>query len=284
MRLAILLIILTTTFCLGQSDKAGLTFKTKYYEAVDKWIAFPKKEGDSTYTFGFIYLDDQAGFTFDYASKFIVGEKGLKALPREFQESLKSRLAPNTANVAVLSSKQIGELGLPNQPEWLSNYKIGSETVPYLKNIGFHYNHVGASHLALAPLTQAYQTDPHYDGLEFELAYAYNALKMFDKAISVLKKAIANNPENSFFYRELGYAYRYSNQMDSAENAYMKGIEISKDDFQKSEMAVNMAQAYYLVRNKEKFNKWAKLTRKHAEKGSRYAQFIDIFEQKWHEK
>ena len=82
MRLAILLIILTNTICFGQSKKAQLSFDTKFYEAVDKWIAFPKMEADTAYTFGFIYLDEQAGFTFDYSSKFVVEEKGLKAMGR----------------------------------------------------------------------------------------------------------------------------------------------------------------------------------------------------------
>jgi tetratricopeptide (TPR) repeat protein len=284
MKFIILLLVLTATTCFGQSNESKLSFDTKYYEAVDRWIAFPKQETDTAYTFGFIYLDEQAGFTFDYSSKFIKGEEGLIALPRESQNSLKSRLAANTAPVALLSGKQVADLGLPTQPDWLSNYKRDSGKVSYLKNIGFHYNHVGASNLALEPLNRAYKIDPHYDGLEFELAYAYNALKSFDKAIEVLEKAIANNPDNFYFYRELGYAYRYTHQLDKAERTYRKGIIISNNAFEKSEMAVNMAQAYFQIRDRKRFNEWAGITRKYAEKGSRYAQFIDAFEQKWNEK
>ena len=69
--------------------------------------------------------------------------------------------------------------------------------------------------------------------------------------------------------------------IDEAEKVYRKGIKISDDDFQKSEMAVNMAQSYFELRNKEKFDEWAKLTRKYAEKDSRYTKFIDHFEQNW---
>jgi tetratricopeptide (TPR) repeat protein len=284
MKFAILLIFLATTLSNAQFLPVELKFETNYYEAVDKWVAFPKKDNDTTYTFGFIYLDDQAGFTFDYFSKFIIVNSRLKSLPRGFNESLKSRLAPNTALVAVLTERQMTDLALPNQPQWLSSYKKDSDKVPYLKNIGFHYNHVGASYLALEPLNKAYAIDPHFEGLEFELAYAYNALKRYDQAIKVLESAIENNPNSFYFYRELGYALRYINQLDQAEKIYKQGIKISKDEFEKSEMAVNMAQAYFLIRDRKKFDEWAKVTRMYAKKGSRYAQFVDSFEQMWNEK
>ena len=64
----------------------------------------------------------------------------------------------------------------------------------------------------------------------------------------------------------------------------LKGIKISDNDFEKSEMAVNMAQSYFELRNRKKFNEWANLTRKYGEKGSQYVQYIEHFEQKWDEK
>ncbi len=74
------------------------------------------------------------------------------------------------------------------------------------------------------------------------------------------------------------------NRIEKAEKTYRKGIKMSNNNFEKSEMAINMAQSYFELRNKEKFDEWAKLTKKYAKKGSRYAQFIDLFEQKWNEK
>ena len=58
-------------------------------------------------------------------------------------------------------------------------------------------------------------------------------------------------------------------------------MKLEKQTFEKSEMAVNMAQAYFELRNKEKFDEWAKLTRKYSEKGARYVQFIDYMEENW---
>ena len=264
----------------SQTDTSELKFNTKYYDAVDKWIAFPKKEADTTFTLGFIYLDEQAGFTFDYHSRFLETENGLKILPRELEAGLKSRLSRNTANVAVLSEQQVTELELPKVPDWLAVYKEGSDKVGYLKNIGFHYNAVGASNLAIEPLKKAYEIKPHFNGLEFELAYAYNALGQYEKAIPVLESAIENDKENFLFYRELGFSYKNLEQIEKAENVYREGIKLAKDKAQRGEMAVNMAQSYFKLNDKEKFKEWAKLTRKYSEKGSRFEKFIDSWEEK----
>jgi tetratricopeptide (TPR) repeat protein len=262
----ILIAVLLSNYVFGQD----LKFTTKYFDAVDKWTVFDKKENDSTYAFGFIYIDEQAGFTFDYGSKIKITENGLVKLPKEFESSLKSRLSPNTQKVHILTEKELTELELPTIPEWLSYYKKNENEVSYLVKIGYHYNHVGASKNAIKPLLEAYSKEPHYKGLEFELAFAYNATKNYEKATEVLTKAIENDPNNFWFYRELGYSYKNLEDLEKAEGAYKKGIELSNDKFQKAEMAVNMAQSYFQSNNKSKFDEWAKITKKYAEKGSDY--------------
>ncbi len=285
MRLILLLSIFISTFGFSQTTLDDLKFDTKYYEATDKWVAFPKTEKDSTYSYGFIYLDMQAGFTLNYEAHFSITEKGLESTPRDSTiGSMKVRLTPKTSLVTVLNKKQITELNLPETPDWLSIYKKGSNKVSYLKSIGYHYNHVGACELALIPLNKAYKLEPHYKGLEFELAYAYNALKQFNRAITILDKAIENNPKDFYFYRELGYSHKNINEIDKAEATYKKGIKISDNDFEKSEMAVNMAQVYFQLKNKKKFNEWAKLTRKYSKPNSQYTQYIDMFEKQWDKK
>jgi tetratricopeptide (TPR) repeat protein len=284
MKLILSIFLLISSIGFSQSESTELKFDTKYYDAVDKWIAFPQKQTDTTYTFGFIYLDEQAGFTFDYTSHFEKTDNGLKKLPRQFEAGLKSRLSRNTTNVAVLSEKQVSELELPNVPEWLAVYKEGSDKVGYLKNIGFHYNAAGASNLALKPLIKAYENEPHFKGLEFELAYAYNALGQFDKAIPILENAIENDKQNFLFYRELGFSFKNLEQIEKADDIYRDGMKLTKDKAQKGEMAVNMAQSYFKLKDQEKFKEWAKLTRKYSEKGSRFEQFIDTWEEKLNEK
>jgi predicted Zn-dependent protease len=231
---------------------------------------------------GFIYIDEQAGFTYNYESRFIMTNNGLEKLPSALDSvSFKVRLSQNTANVAVLSDEEVKQLNLPEVPDWLKYYKENENENSYLVRIGFLYNSVGASHNAIEPLLKVYEKEPHFQGLEFELAYAYNATKQFDKAIPVINKAIENDPKNFWFYRELGFALKNQNKLADAEKVYLEGIKLSSDKSQKAEMAVNMAQSYFQVKDKAKFKEWAKLTKKYADKKTRIYEYIDYFEKNW---
>jgi tetratricopeptide (TPR) repeat protein len=261
------------------TQNSALEFDKKYYECEDKWVAFPKSDTDTSYMFGFIYLDEQAGFTFNLESVFMILETGeYQGLPRDSGSNVKFRLQPNTKLVAIIPADKLTDLNLPLVPDWLKYYKEKTDTLKSLISRGFHYNHVGASNIALTYLEKASEIDKHADRLEFELAYAYNATKQYDKAVSVLKSAIENNPKNYFFYRELGFAFKGLTKIEEAEQTYLKGIEMSDDNFQKSEMAVNMAQAYFELNDKKKFKKWAKLTKKYAKKDSDYLRYIKYWE------
>lgn len=282
MRTLFLILVCIATSGLAQENRTELSFDKKYYEAVDQWVAFPKSEEDSTFLYGFIYLDETAGFTFQLGSTFkIDSSRNFIPEPVDSTFNAKYRIEPNWRPVAIIPQERLTELNLPAEPDWLEIYKENSGSVAYLKNIGYHYNHAGACQLALEPLLKAYKMDPHFEGLEFELSYAYNHLGEFEKAIPILDRAIAFNPGNFYFYRELGYAYVNTSRIDEAETTYRTGVDKSNNDFEKSEMAVNMAQAYFNLKNKTKFDEWAKLTRKYAEKDSRYVQYIDYFEQNW---
>ena len=282
MRKLLLVSLLFSNLCFGQNKELKCT--TKYYDAVDKWVAFDKTAGDSTYMLGFIYIDEEAGFTFNYESRFVIMNNSLKKLPSILaanETGLKVRLSRNAANVAVLSDEEVEQLGLPEVPGWLKHYKANENENSYLVKIGYLYNGVGASHNAIEPLLKVYEKEPHFQGLEFELAYAYNATRNFDKAITVLNKAIENNPKNFGYYRELGFAFKNQNKLDDAEKAYLQGIKLSADKSQKAEMAVNMAQSYFQVKNKPKFKEWAKLTKKYADKNSQFLQYIKYWEENW---
>ena len=282
LKLSLLLFICSVSFIFCQDDLTELLFDTEYYEAVDQWVIYPNKGKDSTYIYGMIYLDSKEGFTFRYESSLKFDKVNIKEIPqKDIKKGLELRLSPQTKLISVLNKNQRTFLNLPQTPDWLADKKKESASVEYLKDIGYHYNHVGASHLALAPLLEAYKKEPHHKGLEFELSYAYNALKQFDEAIIVLEKAIDNDSSNFYFYRELGYAYKNLNKISKAEAVYKIGIAISNNDFEKSEMAVNMAQSYFEIRNKEKFEEWAEITLEYAKEDSQYAKYISIFKENW---
>jgi len=265
----------------GIATKTELSFTTEFYDAVNKWVAF--RGDDSVHLAGFIYIDTQAGFTFQFETEIIVTEKGLKKLSDESKLAdnvIKLRLGRNAADVAVLSDKDIEQLGWPKIPDWLKYYKPeNEEESSYLVGIGSAYNHIGASHKAIEPLMKVYNKDPHFEEVEFELAYAYNALRNFDKSIEVSKKAIANDSTDYLLYKELGFSLINQNKLEEAEKVYLKGIEMSKSKEMQAEMAHNMAYGYFRAKNKPKFDEWAKLTKKYADEDSRFLQNIKHFEE-----
>ncbi|PZW37630.1 tetratricopeptide repeat protein [Mesonia algae] len=281
MRLTIITLLLISNIGFSQNKLTELNFDTKYYDAVDNWVVFPKKETDSTYAYGFIYIDQMAGITLRYGGTLKIEKDKFVSSAKANNSMIIHRLTKKTNNVYQFSDKQISELDLQKEPEWLSTYKSNENTAEYLKDIGNHLNHAGAVDKALVPLLKAYKIEPHLKGLEFELSFAYNALKEFNKAIEILEKAIENNPNDYQFYRELGYSYMNLEQIDEAEKTYLKGIKISTSDFEKSEMSVNMAQAYFRKKNEKKFNEWSEKTLKYAKEGSQYAQYIEYFKKEW---
>ncbi|WP_452221522.1 tetratricopeptide repeat protein [Lacinutrix salivirga] len=268
----------TTVF--AQENSTKIKFDTKYYDAVDKWIAFPKQTKDSIYAYGFIYIDEVAGLTFQLEDFFKLKNDILVGLDTINKGSsiIKNRLSAKTSNVYILTEKHRKDLKLPKEPDWLGIYKKADDDVEYLKQLGYHYNHIGASHNALKPLLKAYALEPHYEGLEFELGFAYNALQQFEKAIPVLEKAIKNSEKNHLLYKELGYAYTFLKDAKNAEKVYTKGIKISENEAIKCEMAVNMSQLFFNLKNKKKFKKWAAITRKYGSKTPQYLKYIDYFE------
>ncbi|MEM6348205.1 MAG: hypothetical protein AAF927_30265 [Bacteroidota bacterium] len=275
-----LIFLLFPVICFAQEkQESELVFDKVYYECEDKWVAFPKADADTSYVLGFIYLDESAGFTFNLEKRFEILESGEYLAQEKITEaSVKIRLGPQTSPLAIIEADKLSELGLPAVPEWLKFYKEIEDTVSSLVRRGYHYNHVGASSIAIPILEKAYKKEPQAEGLEFELAYAYNATEKYEMAIRVLREAIRNDDKNYFFFRELGYALIRVGQVEKAEEVYLKGIALSDDDFQKSEMAINMVQAYYQLNDYKKLKKWAKLTRKYAEKDSQYLEYLKRFE------
>jgi len=155
-------------------------------------------------------------------------------------------LERNTRPVYAIPDEMLSPLGVKKIPEWLSIYSVDMNTIASKVNWGKHYNSAGDMQKALFYLEDAYKTDPHAPGLEFELTYSYNELKQYDKAIAILKDAIKNKPDNEMFYRELGYSYMRNKDQQKAIATYLKGIEIAgqRNLEARAEMSWNLATIY----------------------------------------
>lgn len=248
----------------------------RFYEVVDRWVMFPETGGDSTYFYGFIYIDEMAGFTFDCVNTFTIDVNGAFVPdPLEAPLNLKVRLTRDWNTVAVIPEDKMNELGLPPQPEWLHLYKRNEHTDGYSVRVGSFYNGVRASGIALGYLEKVYIKAPETKGLAFELAFAYNALEQYDKGSVVAMNALITDPDNPLLYKELVHALCNLDRMDEAEKAVARGIEKTENRYYKAEMSINMVQAYYRSGDKEKFLEWYGKAKTYAARGSAVDQFAE---------
>src|SRR5690349_9004545 len=72
MKKYILLLLLCPLFMYGQNE---LKFDKRVIDSEDKWVVIPAKD-PNTYLLGFVYLDLEAGLTFDLRCWFNIDDKG----------------------------------------------------------------------------------------------------------------------------------------------------------------------------------------------------------------
>jgi tetratricopeptide (TPR) repeat protein len=242
------------------SAESDLQFNSHFYDLENHWVVFPKNEKTGKYPFGFLYIDSYAGFTFNLEGSFSFKQGHIYRDSTDYLKSAsyKYRLAPNTKPVYAISTEMLTVLGVPAEPTWLHIYKTDLSTVKGKVTWGKHYNSAGNIKKALEYLEDAYKTEPHAPGLEFELTYSYNELQEYDKAIAILNAALKNKPDDEMFYRELGYAYMKKKDTNAAIKTYLKGIEMmgQRNTDTKAEMAWNLAVIYRDQKDDADYKKW----------------------------
>jgi tetratricopeptide (TPR) repeat protein len=238
-----------------------LNFDQRFVESEDKWVAFQKGK-DSSYAYGFIYIDEQAGLTLNYEGTFTITPTG-EFVPKKLDStSLKVRLEPNNVLVAFIPESKFQELKITAIPEWLKYYKTDTNSVARLYRWGFMYNGWNECAKALTFLEKAEKIAPTYKGLAVELAFSYNCLGQYDNAVSVLKEALKANPQDAYTNKELIYALIKSGQLDKASEGCKKAIAICTDKTYNGENCYNLLNTYFVRKDKENFNIWLNETKK----------------------
>ncbi|HEY4788533.1 MAG TPA: tetratricopeptide repeat protein [Bacteroidales bacterium] len=263
------ILILMSLFSITLHAQTSLNFDKRFDECEDKWVAFQMNK-DSTYNFGFIYLDLQAGLTLDLQGTFKITRNGTFIPKRIDTASIKIRLKPNRVRVAIIPGTKFEELKIKEYPEWLKYYRKDTASIERLYRWGFLYNSWDESTKALTYLERAQKINPKFKGLEFELAYAYNALGQYDKAISTLESAIKTSPDECYLYKELSYAQMHLGQLDKASETCKKGISVCTEKPMKSEIAYNLTYQYYKIKDQKNFRFWADETKKWATQGDMF--------------
>ena len=255
------LFILITLFTSTLQAQNILKFDKRFVESEDKWVAFQKGK-DSTFVYGFIYIDSQAGLTLNYEGNFTISAAGTFIPKKIDSANFKVRLQPNNVRVAFIPENKFAELQIPVIPEWLKYYKTDTASVERLYRWGFTYNGWNECAKALTYLEKADKINPNFKGLSVELAFSYNCLNQYDKAILVLQNALLTNPTDAYINKELIYAQLKSGQLDKAAESCKKALAVCTDNSYNAENCYNLLHTYYEKKDKTNFNFWLAETKK----------------------
>ncbi len=248
-------LLLVIIFGIRLNAQTILNFDKRFVQSEDKWVAF-ESEKDSSHTYGFIYIDEQAGLTLNYEGTFKILSTG-EFVPAKFDStSIKVRLEPNNVLVAFIPDSKFQELNISAVPEWLKYYKTDTNSVARLYRWGYMYNGWNECAKALTYLVRAKQLTPNYEGLNVELAFSYNCLNQFDKAEQILVEEIKVNPTNAYVNKEYIYTLTKNKKIDIAANQFYKSTQLIKDNQYNAENCYNILYVYYIAKDLENFNKW----------------------------
>ena len=114
---------------------AVLQFDKRNIDCEDKWVAYPK-DSNGVYSFGFVYIDEEAGLTYNFGGNFTVSDDGSfnlatsKALEKV---SLKARLEPGKGSrMAIIPEEKFASLKIEKIPDWLKFYKTNEDSIAHL--------------------------------------------------------------------------------------------------------------------------------------------------------
>lgn len=248
-----LMIFLLTAFNL--QAQTNLTFNKRFVECEDKWVAF-KIDKDSTNSYGFIYIDEEAGLTFNYEGKFKLKPDNTYLIEKNKEANIKVRLEPNNVTVAIIPESMYKDLQIDSIPEWLKYYKTNLNSVSRLYKWGFMYNGWNECNKALEFLLKVKSIDANYKGLAVELAYSYNCLNDYNKASEVLEGAIKDDPTNAYINKEYIYTLINKKEIDKSIEQYNKSIKLNVENTYNAENCFNILGYYYKQKDNKNFNIW----------------------------
>lgn len=262
MRLYTLLMLLTC----GLSAQSIPQFDKPAMLCEDRWVAMLLDSAKGEYTYGFIYLDQQAGFTADIHGAFKIDASGSYVnVPGIFDSvkgSVKIRLKPKGGAYAILPSDKIVQLGLPVEPDWLKIYKGDTLSSKGLYDWGFQYNAYGLCKKGARYLEKAHKIEPKYKGLEVELAFSYNCLGRYDLAAVLLESAYEDNPTDAYVNKELIYAQLKAGDLLRAAESCKRALIVCTDTMYNAENTYNILYEFFEKRDIANFDAWKAPTKR----------------------
>ena len=256
-----LLLSLFTLLALKINAQNDLIFNKRFIECEDKWVAFYMNE-DSSHTYGFIYIDTQAGLTLNLEGDFKYQPDSSLLVEKNKETNIKVRLENNNVKVAIIPEAMFNDLQIDSIPAWLKFYKTDVDSINRLYKWGFMYNGWGLCEKALEYLLKAKRIDSEYEGLLVEIAYSYNCLKKYDLSAAVLEEALRMKPTDAYTNKEYIYTLTQQKNIQKAIEQYEKSVELGIDDKYNAENCFNILGQFYYKKDVKNFNKWVKKLKK----------------------
>ncbi len=244
---------------LGQNKQPDTPFHTDYFNAVHHWVVLPQNLPSVSYLLGYVYADPHQGFTFVFEDELSLSQRGVwKRLHRENASILRLVLDAKSPKLYLPDSNTLKKWKLPPAPEWLKMMVFEPEQ--WIESARQFMAH-GQYAEAIYGFGWAFEQNKSTPNLAFELALALNSAERYRQCIAHLMRCLPKESNDHRLYRELGYALVQMHQPQEAEKVYEQGLLVCNQNEQKREMALDMAQTFYRLRDQQRFEKWAKMLR-----------------------
>lgn len=243
------LFILLLLCAFGAKAQYGLKFDKQLLDCENKWIAVSLGD-EGKYAFGYVYLDNSAGLTFNLQGSFTLTNDVYIA---KHVVQVKNRITPTAAKVAIIPSNRLVELKVEASPAELKYIGRNNSNDRYFK-LAQTYN-IWKNHKQALKYLEAITCNPYlYPNFGAEELMAQNTEQT--KKIKVVRKVFKASYIDP--YKQEIFWLVQTNKMKMAEETYIEAIRYCTDEVSKADMAYNIAYQYYKTSNIEKFNIWAK--------------------------
>jgi len=248
----------------GARAQDGLKFDKLLIDCENKWVAVSLDNG-TKYAFGYVYLDNSAGLTFNLKGSFTI-ENGVY-LPKHVTE-VKSRITPTEAKVAFIPAKRLTELKVEASPAELKYMGLNNSYDRYAKlaqiNKKWERYKVAERYEAKMQNTYTYFTFNGTDFISETIPRAHEASRI---------KVLNGNYTDS--YQQEIFRLAKANKMRAAQLTYIEAIRYCDNEVAKADMAYNMAYQYYIKADMKNFDIWCNEVKRWIVKDNSYADKLD---------
>ncbi|WP_159475602.1 hypothetical protein [Chryseobacterium sp. 18068] len=233
-------LVMVSIFAYSQKF-SDLKFETNVPDAENHYIVLPVKEGEKNFSFGFMYFDEAAGYTFRSLGT-LYEDSGI--LKHRIDEEMKNgamlvRVENLGFKSGMVSDEMLKAFKLPTQPEWLKNYlSSASENEKSLRRASL-MNGASFPQLALPKLLKLYNNNYRTEALYFELVFSYNAMGKFAEAEKIAAEAIKNKKTDDLVKKEYIYALVHQEKLKEADDFLTKNLSTFTTENNKIEAMIN---------------------------------------------